>query len=80
MKKIIGLFFLCVAFLSMQGISYAQTGAPNGINYQAVIRNNLGTLVANSPVAIRINIRQNSASGIVIFSEKHLVTTTQYDF
>ena len=78
MKKIIGLFFLCVTFLSIQGISYAQSGAPNGINYQAVIRNNQGTLVANSPVAIRINIRQNSASGIVIFSEKHLVTTTQY--
>ena len=78
MKKIIGLFLLCVAFLSIQGISYAQSGAPNGINYQAVIRNNLGTLVANSPVAIRINIRQNSASGVVIFSEKHLVTTTQY--
>jgi len=78
MKKIIGLFFLCVALLSIQGISYAQSGAPNGINYQAVIRDNLGTLVANSPVAIRINIRQNSASGIVIFSEKHLVTTTQY--
>ena len=78
MKKIIGLFFLCGAFLSIQGISYAQSGAPNGINYQAVIRDNLGTLVSNSPVAIRINIRQNSASGIVIFSEKHLVTTTQY--
>ena len=78
MKKIIGLFFLCVTFLSIQGISFAQSGAPNGINYQAVIRNNQGTLVANSPVAIRINIRQNSASGIVIFSEKHLVTTTQY--
>ena len=78
MKKIIVLFFICVAFLSIQGISYAQSGAPNGINYQAVIRNNLGALVANSPVAIRINIRQNSASGVVIFSEKHLVTTTQY--
>ena len=78
MKKIIGLFSLCVAFLSIQRISYAQSGAPNGINYQAVIRDNQGTLVSNSPVAIRINIRQNSASGIVIFSEKHLVTTTQY--
>ena len=78
MKKKIGLFFLCVAFLSIKEISYAQSGAPNGINYQAVIRDNLGTLVANSPVAIRINIRQNSASGVVIFSEKHLVTTTQY--
>ena len=78
MKKIIGLFFLCVAFFSIQGISFAQSGAPNGINYQAVIRDNLGTLVANAPVAIRINIRQNSASGVVIFSEKHLVTTTQY--
>jgi hypothetical protein len=78
MKNIIVLFSLCVAFLSIQGISYAQSGAPNGINYQAVIRDNLGTLVSNSPVAIRINIRQNSASGIVIFSEKHLVTTTQF--
>jgi hypothetical protein len=78
MKNSLRSLFFCAILFILQGISYAQSGAPNGINYQAVIRDNLGALVSNTPIAIRVNIRQNSATGIVIFSEKHLVTTTQY--
>jgi hypothetical protein len=78
MKNSFRSLILCAIMFLIQGISYAQSGAPNGINYQAVIRDNLGALVSNTPIAIRVNIRQNSATGIVIFSEKHLVTTTQY--
>ena len=78
MKNSFRSIILCAILFLIQGISHAQSGTPNGINYQAVIRDNLGALVANTPIAIRVNIRQNSATGIVIFSEKHLVTTTQY--
>jgi hypothetical protein len=78
MKNSFRSLILCAILFLIQGISYAQSGTPNGINYQAVIRDNLGALVSNTPIAIRVNIRQNSATGIVIFSEKHLVTTTQY--
>jgi hypothetical protein len=50
--------------------------APDGINYQAVIRNFSNTLVANSTIAIRIQIKQTSASGTIVFQERHSVTTS----
>jgi uncharacterized protein (TIGR02145 family) len=54
----------------------AHAQAPDGINYQAVIRNFSGTLVANSTIAIRIQIKQTSASGTIVFQERHSVTTS----
>ncbi|MFN5735913.1 MAG: hypothetical protein ACK444_07705 [Flavobacteriales bacterium] len=59
-----------------QTLSYAQ--APNGINYQAVIRNNTGALSANTPVAIRVSIRQTTATGTIVYSERQNVTTDQF--
>jgi hypothetical protein len=54
----------------------AHAQAPDGINYQAVIRNLSGTLVANTTIAIRIQIKQTSASGTIVFQERHSVTTS----
>ena len=56
--------------------SYAQ--APDGINYQAVIRKTNGTLLTNSPVAIRVQIKQTSATGTVVFSERQTAITSAY--
>ena len=50
--------------------------APDGINYQAVIRTLSGTLVANTTIAIRIQVKQTSASGTIVFQERHSVTTS----
>ncbi len=50
--------------------------APDGINYQAVIRNLSGSLIANTTIAIRIQIKQTSASGTIVFQERHSVTTS----
>ena len=60
----------------IQTLSYAQ--APNGINYQAVIRSSTGTLASNTPVAIRVSIRQTTATGTIVYSERHNVTTDQF--
>ncbi len=65
-----------MAISLFQTISFAQ--APNGINYQAVIRNNTGSLSSNTPVAIRVNIRQTSATGTIVYSERQNVTTDQF--
>jgi uncharacterized protein (TIGR02145 family) len=54
----------------------AHAQAPDGINYQAVIRNFSNTLVANTTIAIRIQIKQTSASGTIVFQERHSVTTS----
>jgi hypothetical protein len=70
MKKIIT---ICAAILISASV-FAQ--APDGINYQAVIRNLSGTLVANTTIAIRIQIKQTSASGTIVFQERHSVTTS----
>ncbi len=49
--------------------------APQGINYQAVIRNNVCAVVTNTAVSIRMNVIQGSSTGTVSYSEKHSVTT-----
>ncbi len=67
---------ILLAVSLFQTLSYAQ--APNGINYQAVIRNNTGTLMANTPTAIRVSIRQTSATGTIVYSERQNVTTDQF--
>jgi hypothetical protein len=75
MKKNLTMLLLLAVSL-FQTLSYAQ--APNGINYQAVIRNSSGALSSNTAVAIRVNIRQTTAGGTVIFSERQNVITDQF--
>ena len=66
--------FLSIGFISIT--SFGQ--APDGINYQAVIRKTSGTLLTNSPVAIRVQIKQTSATGAVVFSERQTAITSAY--
>ena len=54
-------------------IAYSQ--APEGINYQMVVRNFSNQLVTNSNMAIQVQIRQTSASGPLVYQERHVVTT-----
>jgi hypothetical protein len=78
--KTIRLFNILLASVTLLigSVAFAQAGAPNGINYQAVIRKSDGTLVSNTPIAVRASIRQTTAGGTVIFSERHNVTTDQW--
>jgi hypothetical protein len=75
MKKNLTMLLLLAVSL-FQTLSYAQ--APNGINYQAVIRNNTGALSSNTPVAIRVNIRQTTTTGTIVYSERQNVITDQF--
>ena len=52
--------------------------APEGINYQAVIRTSSGSLVTNTLVAIRVQIKQTSATGTVVYAERQSVTTSNF--
>lgn len=67
---------LFLIILNFNLFLFAQT--PEGINYQAVIRKTNGTLVTNTTVAIRIQIKQNSATGTVVYSERQSVITSTY--
>ncbi|QIA09266.1 hypothetical protein [Draconibacterium halophilum] len=73
MKKIKSFLFM---FLLCIGSLLAQT--PGAFNYQAVLRNNEGQIMNNQDVSIRINIVKQSATGDIVFQEKHLTTTNEF--
>ena len=49
--------------------------APQKINFQSVIRNNLGEVQSNKSVSLKISILSGSISGSSVYSEIHTKTT-----
>ncbi|MBW8684307.1 collagen-like domain-containing protein [Chitinophaga rhizophila] len=72
MKKLYILLILLTA--ACAGV-YAQNGL-SGTNYQAVVRNTNGTVVANRDITVRISILGGSAAGVVQYEETHEVRTS----
>jgi uncharacterized protein (TIGR02145 family) len=72
MKKIYSLLasFFFTAILMAQ--------APQGINYQAVVRNADGSLIENTQVGMRISILQGSATGTAVCEEEFTPTTNAF--
>jgi len=68
------LLFTAATFI----VTSLKAQAPNGINYQAVIRTNTGTLASNQAVVIRARILQTTANGTAVYSERHNLTTDQF--
>jgi hypothetical protein len=54
--------------------SFAQV--PQGINYQAVVRDASGNQLVNQPVSVRMTILQNNA--VVVYQETHAATTNDF--
>ncbi|MCX6191049.1 MAG: hypothetical protein NT109_02075 [Flavobacteriia bacterium] len=50
---------------------------PEGINFQLVVRNFSNTLISNSGLSMRVQIKQGSSIGNIVYSEKHTVSTNQ---
>ena len=67
MKK---LFTLLALIATMA--TFAQ--APQGFNYQAIVRNSAGALITNQIVGFKFSIKQTSASGTTVYSETQYVT------
>lgn len=70
MKKV---FLSLLTLILFAGAVFAQT--PKGFNYQAVVRNAAGQLMANRMVSVRIAIMQGSASGTQVYQQTENVTT-----
>ncbi len=49
---------------------------PESFNYQAVIRDDAGELIINQNIGVEISILQGSESGTVVYSEQHLIKST----
>jgi hypothetical protein len=52
--------------------------APQGIQYQALIRDGSGEVVANQSVGLQLRIHQTTAGGTVVYEETHIATTNAY--
>lgn len=64
---------ITVFLLALCTQTFAQ--APNGLNYQAVVRNASGQAITDQSVSYRFNILEGSAVGTEVYSEDHSVTT-----
>lgn len=72
MKK----FLYTLAATMVMQVTFGQ--APQKINYQTVVRNNSGTVVANQNVGIRFSIRDLTSTGTLLYSETQNLTTNQF--
>ncbi len=70
MKRIIVLIFMLV--LAMVSV-WAQV--PQKMNYQAVVRNTNNALITNQNVSAQISIVYGSATGPIVYVERHTATT-----
>ncbi len=51
---------------------------PQGIPYQAMIRDNIGAALMNTPVTVRFSLRQDAIDGTVEYQETHNLTTNTF--
>lgn len=72
MKRII----LSIAILVSTFIALAQ--APDGVKYQAVVRDGSNLIVANQPVGVQLRIIQGSIGGTAVYTETFTPTTNTY--
>ncbi len=72
MKKLIPALFL---FLALFVSSSLVAQSPQGIPYQAVMRNVDGSVMANSAMSLTFMIHDGSATGTVVYQESHSLTS-----
>jgi uncharacterized protein (TIGR02145 family) len=68
-KKIISFISAVVLSASL----WAQ--APNKMSFQTVVRNNLGKLVVNKSIGVRLSILKTSSTGTAVYVESHTKTS-----
>ena len=68
MRKVSLLTLLCCSFLLW-------SQAPQGMNYQSIVKNASGDLVSSSPIGLEIQILQGSVSGTIVYEETHNIST-----
>ena len=66
-------FFIQILLAIVPNFILAQV--PDAFSYQAVIRDDMGGLVQDKVVSIKISILQNSIDGEVVYSERHAAIT-----
>lgn len=71
MKKILLILISVLSFTT-----FGQ--APEGISYQAVIRNSTGAVLADAPVGLKVSILQTTSTGSSVYEESFAPTTNAF--
>lgn len=71
------LLLTLMLLLTAASLSFAQT-TPQGFNYQSVIRNASGDPIVNQTVSLVFTIRNGSATGTLVYYEKHNTSTNEF--
>lgn len=69
---------ITISLVLLLAIAQAFAQAPNGINYQSVVRDANGDILANQSVSLQLSILQGSSTGTLVYQETHSLTTNQY--
>ncbi len=77
MKKKVLLIFV-VGLVCFQSYNYCFAQSPKSFKYQAVVRDNSGTLLANHIVNFRISLLKGSSTGTAVYVETQKDTTNQF--
>jgi hypothetical protein len=72
MKKLI------ISFLLLLLLMEVKSQVPQGINYQAVARNNSGAVIPAQNVNVRFSILDVTATGTILYQETHAATTNNF--
>jgi len=52
--------------------------APEGLNYQAVVRNTTGAALPNQAISVKFNIHHLTTTGTIVYAETQSTTTNQF--
>ena len=69
MRKFFRLFTVVLYSVCIIWPQQTNAQAPQGMSYQAVIRNSSGVLVTNQSVGVKISILQGSSTGTLVYQE-----------
>lgn len=69
-------FLFCILFTHFALSGNAQV--PDAINYQTVVRDGNGEILANQNISLRFTIRQGSQSGTSVYQETHALSTNEF--
>jgi Chaperone of endosialidase len=69
--------YFCISLIStfLYIFTYGQT-VPQGFNYQAIVRDANGEVLANDLITVQFSIRTINANGTIVYRETHLGSTT----
>ena len=71
MKRIILILTLATIVIAIFVSMGIKAQVPQGINYQAIIRNSSGQIAQNQPATIKFSIHQATPTGTIVYDETH---------